>query len=119
MRTEKRNVWAGVLHQKCPNCGKGEIFYKKKQLLELPHMRVACDRCRYRFYREPGYFLGAMYISYGLAVLEGILAFLFCYIFLPQLQTLYTVFCVISIITMLSMYNYKYARIIYMYIFPD
>ena len=29
-------------------------------------MREACEACGLKFNREPGYFLGAMYISYGL-----------------------------------------------------
>jgi len=29
-------------------------------------MRERCDACGLTFNREPGYFLGAMYISYGL-----------------------------------------------------
>jgi hypothetical protein len=32
-------------------------------------MRDACPVCGLRFLREAGYFLGAMYISYGLGVL--------------------------------------------------
>jgi len=29
-------------------------------------MRETCEACGLKFNREPGYFLGAMYISYGL-----------------------------------------------------
>ena len=32
-------------------------------------MRERCPVCRLKFEREQGYFLGAMYISYGLALL--------------------------------------------------
>jgi hypothetical protein len=31
-------------------------------------MNDSCPSCGLRFNREPGYFLGAMYISYGLAL---------------------------------------------------
>lgn len=31
-------------------------------------MRDACPECGWRFEREPGYFVGAMYVSYGLAL---------------------------------------------------
>ena len=31
-------------------------------------MRDACPVCGLRFEREPGYFLGAMYVSYGLSI---------------------------------------------------
>ena len=38
-------------------------------------MYERCPVCLLRFEREPGYFLGAMYISYGLAlVIIGLLA---------------------------------------------
>ena len=32
-------------------------------------MRSACSNCRLKFEREPGYFVGAMYINYGVIVL--------------------------------------------------
>jgi hypothetical protein len=32
-------------------------------------MNERCAVCRLKFEREPGYFLGAMYISYGLALI--------------------------------------------------
>jgi len=31
-------------------------------------MNETCPACGHRFEREPGFFLGAMYVSYGLAV---------------------------------------------------
>ena len=32
-------------------------------------MRSACSNCHLKFEREPGYFVGAMYINYGVIVL--------------------------------------------------
>jgi len=118
MKTKKENIFSGIVHQKCPNCGEGYVF-EKGSMLQLPKMKEECDQCHYRYYREPGYFLGAMYISYGLSVFQGILTFLFCYFFLSQLPTLYVVFAIIGVIFLLSMKNYKYSRVIYMYIFPN
>jgi uncharacterized protein (DUF983 family) len=34
----------------------------------FPGMHDRCPNCGLRFNREPGYFLGAMYVSYGLAL---------------------------------------------------
>jgi len=31
-------------------------------------MHESCPACGYRFEKEPGYFIGAMYVSYALAV---------------------------------------------------
>jgi Protein of unknown function (DUF983) len=33
-------------------------------------MHERCPSCGLKFEREPGYFLGAMYLSYGLALVE-------------------------------------------------
>jgi len=35
----------------------------------FPRMCEQCPNCGLKFEREPGYFLGAMYISYGLALI--------------------------------------------------
>jgi len=48
--------------QRCPRCLRGPVFRK------LFRMNSACPMCAYDFEREEGYFTGAMYISYTLAL---------------------------------------------------
>ena len=45
---------------KCPLCGKGHLFDSWIK------MKTTCERCGFRFERDPGYFLGSTYINYGL-----------------------------------------------------
>jgi len=45
------------LKNRCPHCEVGPIFSGFG-------MNEACPHCGYRFYREPGYFLGSMILSY-------------------------------------------------------
>lgn len=52
-----------ILKEVCPRCGKGKIF---RGFLT---MNVACPSCGLQFEREQGYFVGAMYFSYALALL--------------------------------------------------
>ncbi|MGZ3885062.1 MAG: DUF983 domain-containing protein, partial [Bacteroidia bacterium] len=94
-------------------------YSPRKSMLELPHMNDNCEVCHYHFDREPGYFLGAMYASYALAVFEGILTFLCCYFLMPSLSTLATVLCVVAVILVMSMWNYKMSRVIWMNLFPN
>jgi uncharacterized protein (DUF983 family) len=56
----------GILQQLCPRCRTGKIFRKSVWL--FPGMHERCPACRLKFEREDGYFLGAMYIGYGLGV---------------------------------------------------
>lgn len=51
-----------ILKQRCPRCHEGAVF------ASLLQMNATCPRCETRFEREQGYFLGAMYFSYGLGV---------------------------------------------------
>jgi uncharacterized protein (DUF983 family) len=56
-----------ILNHRCPRCRVGRIFHHAI-FLGFPKMHESCSICHLRYEREPGYFLGAMYISYGLAL---------------------------------------------------
>ena len=116
---KEENLLIKILKERCPNCGKGEVFKKKSSIFELPVMNDKCEKCQYYFDREPGYFLGAMYISYGLAVFLGILTFLIINTFFSEVSTIWVVLIILAVIVAFSMKNYKLSRIIYMHIFPD
>jgi hypothetical protein len=81
-------------------------------------MHATCETCNYHFDREPGYFLGAMYISYALAVLQGILTYILLYLTVPSLSTFYEILIIILVIILFARKNYKLSRIIYIHIFP-
>ena len=51
-----------ILRLRCPVCAKGRVFAGPFAMNEH------CPACGLKFLREPGYFLGAMYFSYGLAI---------------------------------------------------
>jgi uncharacterized protein (DUF983 family) len=53
------------LTRRCPLCGSGGLF------TGWFRMRERCPRCRYRFEREEGFFLGAYVVNLG--VTEGLL----------------------------------------------
>lgn len=112
------NVVVDILSEKCPSCRKGKIFHPKKRLLlDDPKMKQRCDVCGYYFDREPGYFIGSMYVSYGLAVFQGLITFLIChYVF--HLQVGWLIGCVSAIIILFSIRNFRLARTIWIYIFP-
>ena len=49
-----------ALRLRCPRCGRGILFSGWFQ------MRQECDWCGLRYEREPGFYLGSIYINYGL-----------------------------------------------------
>ncbi len=56
-----------IFQQRCPRCRSGQIF-RYSIFRGFPKMHERCPVCDLKFEREPGYFLGAMYISYGLGI---------------------------------------------------
>jgi uncharacterized protein (DUF983 family) len=59
---------SAILRQLCPRCRTARIFHKSI-FAGFPRMQECCPNCGLTFEREQGYFLGAMYISYGLALI--------------------------------------------------
>src|ERR1700722_5553422 len=66
MQRSSVSAWQGILRGLCPRCRRGNIF--RKSLWKFPGMHPRCSACGLKFEREDGYFLGAMYIGYGLGV---------------------------------------------------
>jgi uncharacterized protein (DUF983 family) len=85
MQRANVSALAGMLQQRCPRCRSGKIF--RKSLFLFPGMHERCPACGLKFERESGYFLGAMYIGYGLALVTiAILSVLLWWFFRWQIQ---------------------------------
>ena len=55
-------VFARGLTKHCARCGSGHLFE------HWTKMKPECPRCGLHFEREPGYFLGALYVSYLVSI---------------------------------------------------
>lgn len=61
-------LWRGA-RLKCPSCGREPMF------TGWFAMHVSCPLCGLRYGREPGYFLGSIYINYGVTSLITTIGF--------------------------------------------
>jgi uncharacterized protein (DUF983 family) len=95
-----------ALRLRCPACGRGRLF--RKGLLMHPQ----CLSCGFRFEREPGYWLGSIYVNYGLTALivtVGYFALFFSELLEPNhILWLLTAFCVLF-----PLWFFRYARAIW------
>ena len=108
----------GILKGKCPNCKKGDVFETKGSifLLRMPKMNERCKTCNLKFEKETGFFFGAMFVSYALAVAEMI-ASLILFWLLMDLSPL-IVFVIITVIAFItSTFNFRLSRTIWIYLF--
>lgn len=113
------NIAKRCIQLNCPRCGEAKVFiHQPDKFISFPEMNKQCPKCQYKFDREPGYFLGAMFVSYALAVAEGLVTFGFLKIMFSQLEY-FTIACIITVVILLcSITNYKLARVIWINLFP-
>lgn len=59
-----------VLKFKCPHCQEGDFFVSRNpyNLKSMSETHENCSACKRRLSLEPGFYYGAMYISYALGV---------------------------------------------------
>ena len=56
-----------ILHMKCPKCHEGDLFetgsFSFKRSFDMPKH---CPKCGQKYFLEPGFYYGAMFVSYFL-----------------------------------------------------
>lgn len=105
-----------VLSGLCPRCRKGKVFqYPFYSLRHFDDMYEHCPHCGLRYEVEPGYFIGAMYVSYaisgGVALFVGFLLFYFAGD--PSGWTYSGIIAVLMII--IAPINFRLSRIIWLH----
>src|SRR5690606_11279764 len=67
-----------ILTGTCPKCQLENMYVNKNpyNITESMKMHERCSHCGTKYKMEPNFFFGAMYVSYGLAVMVGIGIFL-------------------------------------------
>ncbi|MEA5260301.1 DUF983 domain-containing protein [Arcicella aquatica] len=107
-----------IIEGKCPQCREGKMFmYPFWQITKFDKMHDNCPVCNLRFEVEPGFWYGAMFISYGINV--GFLAFLGVAIFFIFNDP--PILYYIIPITVLSLaavpFNFRASRSIFIHLF--
>src|SRR5688572_20440612 len=103
-----------IVGLKCPKCGFAKVFYKAKFPGARPQMKTSCDHCGYSFVKEEGYYRGAVYLSYGLTILAGVLAYLLARYMIFGLSNRDLILIAIGAMLFFSIWNYKLARVIWL-----
>ena len=61
------NIAYSVVFNKCPQCHQGRVLkYPPYQINKLLDTEETCAHCQLKYEKEPGFFYGALYVSYAL-----------------------------------------------------
>ena len=66
-----------ILNLKCPRCNEGDLFLTKNpySFSDMDKMPDKCHVCEQKYWLEPGFYYGAMYISYALTIALSVSVF--------------------------------------------
>jgi len=114
----KVSATSALLECKCPRCRQGEMYrtplfhkwYDRK-------MNDACEVCAQSFEPEPGFYFGAMFVSYGfsVAITFTVIFILFNFFNDPDMWVYVTV--LLAVIAVVWPLMYRYSRAIFLHVF--
>ncbi|VXD12186.1 conserved hypothetical protein [Marinoscillum sp. 108] len=114
----KKGPLKAIIEGKCPRCREGNMFlYPISNLRKFGAMHENCPHCGHRFEQEPGFYYGAMYVSYALSVGIFLATVFVLYVFVgdPSLETY--IISISAVALLLYPFTFRYSRIIFTYVF--
>jgi len=113
----KRSYISALLHGKCPRCREGNIFKSPAtKVSKFNVMNETCPHCGVGLAPEPGFYQGAMFVSYAFAVAVIVIVGLLLYYLGDPSEWVY-IGIVVVVMFLLSPLNYRYSRILYLTFF--
>lgn len=112
----EKSALQAVIEAKCPRCRKGELFaYPAYNFAKFDKMHSHCPNCNLRFEVEPGFFIGAMYISYVMVVGLLITLGLFFFYVLGDPPTWIYLIAFPTVIILFLPLIFRYSRVLFLH----
>jgi len=94
---KKGNILYSMLFGKCPKCHEDHMYVEKNcyKLSSTLKMHKNCSSCGQKYHIEPGFFDGAMYVSYALGIAFSVAAFVLANLFFTP--TVWQTFGIITV----------------------
>ena len=111
---KKGNILYSILKMKCPQCHEGAFFKSSVyDLKNLGEIKEECSSCGCKYSKEPGFYYGAMYVSYGMGIAMFVAVFLLTYLLYPTATaTVYTII-LLTVMIVLGPLIYALSKIVW------
>lgn len=115
---KERSMLTGIVTMRCPRCREGNMF--PQGTLYTPRfmqMNATCSCCEQSFMPEPGYYFGAMFVSYAINAAFFIAVWLGMYLFMDEISTTAMVLALLLVVFGLLPITFRLSRVLWIYIF--
>jgi uncharacterized protein (DUF983 family) len=103
---------------KCPRCHEGQFLVSHPyDLKRVGDVRDKCEVCELNYSPEPGFYYGAMYVSYGLGVTLFVTIWASCNWFFENVSVWTQIGLVVFFLIVLGPYLFALSKIIWANIF--
>lgn len=107
-----------IFKMKCPQCHEGDFFESHPyNLRKAGDIHEKCSVCGVKYSKEPGFYYGAMYVSYGLGVGLFVALWVLFNLFFKDISVGVQIFTIIALSILLTPYLYALSKIIWANIF--
>lgn len=108
-----------IIDMSCPRCQESKLFtdsnpYNFNTLFDMPEH---CPSCGLKFISEPGFFYGAMYVSYGVSVAHMISMYVALLVLYPSFSITFYLILGIGTLLLLTPYYFRLSRAIWINFF--
>ncbi len=102
-----------VINNKCPRCQEGDFFEGSNSynLSNFMKMHKSCPVCDLTYEPEPGYYFGAMYVSYAINVAVFVTVWVACLVLFNEINVWYQVLASVVLGLGLTPVTFRYARL--------
>lgn len=113
-----KDIVYSVVRNKCAKCHEGDVFIYKNpyNLKKFDKMHEHCSACDAKYEKEPGFFFGAMYVSYALMSALFISSFVIDNLWIHSETWQYMTFLVTAMILSVPL-TYRWSRLIWINFF--
>ncbi len=110
-----------IINKKCPVCHEGDYYLSNKayDLKMFDKAHTNCSHCNHKFEIENGFFYGAMYVSYGIAVAIAVSLFMATYVLFPEIPYYYYIIIIIVGLVVSMPVSFRMSRLIWMNLFSS
>ena len=110
---KRSSLTRSILKQHCPRCRSEKMFINPIYSLGFDKMHKKCPNCSQELEPEPGFYTGAMYVSYGLQVVIIASIFLMSKLLEIEGNTVWYISWIAGVIVILFSMIFRLSRAIW------
>ncbi len=112
----KKSRLKAILGARCPRCRQGKMFvYPFSTVQKFSDMHAHCPTCELRFEVEPGFFIGAMYVSYAMSLMIFAAVSAAVYLLFKNPDFYYYMIAIPLMVLILFPFMYRYSRVLFLH----